>query len=425
MKFDYQETTLKNGLRIATSRIPHVGSITAGIWVAVGGRYEKLAVSGISHFIEHLLFKGTPKRSARQISEAVEGRGGYFNAFTQEESTCYYARLGGKHIGQVVDVLSDMYLNAKFDPDDIEKERGVICEEIMMYRDQPHHVVHELLEQALWVNHSLGRPLIGPESNIRNFTRDDFMAFKNDYYVPNNSLVVIAGNLEHQACVDHVEKALSGMKKGRFQKAAKLTDKTKQQPFTVEHRKIEQTHLAMGFRIFGRHDERRYALKLLSVVLGGNMSSRLFQVVREKYGMAYSIHSSTNLFDETGSLMISAGLDRRRGAKAVDLIAREICRIKEKPVGPRVLKRAKEYTVGHMMNGLESTSSQMMWIGDQLIGFGNFRQPAEIMAGIEAVTSEDIQRVAHDIFDSKRLSVAVVAPEDCGINEQVMNSCEL
>jgi predicted Zn-dependent peptidase len=413
-----QETRLANDVRVLTAQMTHVRSAALGVWVGVGGRYESARQSGISHFIEHLLFKGSRKRSARAISQAIEGRGGYLNAFTQEESTCYYARASAAHMGQVIDTLGDMYLHPRFAAADIEKERGVILEEIMMYRDQPQHLVHDYLGELMWVKHPVGRPLIGPPDNIRRFSRDDIVDFKAAKYRPANTLFAFAGNVDHDTCVREVDRLTADFKAGRAPRWKGVETSTPQQQIYVHQKEIEQTHLAMGFRVFGRHDKRRLVLKVLSVMLGENMSSRLFQVVREKHGLAYSVHSGTHLFDETGGFIISAGLDRQKTGKAVQLIAAEVARMGEKPVSATELRRAKDYAIGHLEIGLESTINQMMWIGENTLSYGRVLQPQEVVEAIQAVTADDVQQLATGLLRACQCSVAVVTPNDAAATEK-------
>ncbi|MBU0677351.1 MAG: insulinase family protein [Verrucomicrobia bacterium] len=417
MKLNVKSTTLDNGLRVVTSDMSQLASVAIGIWVGVGGRYETKKLSGISHFIEHLLFKGTKQRSAQQISQAIEGRGGYFNAFTQEESTCYYARITSDHTWSVLDILADMYRSPRLAPADIDKEKGVIIEEIMMYRDQPHHLVQDLLGQLIWSNHALGRPLIGTPRNIINMSRSDIVDFKQRKYVAGNTVVAFAGPVNHEECCRQVQRSLgqeSARKAPSYPEVKRDVGSTRA---AVERKEIEQSHLALGVRIFGRHDRRRYALKLLSVILGENMSSRLFQVVRERNGLAYSVHSSCHLFDETGAMVISAGLDRNRTERALELICRELRRIREKRVGAGELRRAKDYAIGQLKIGLESTTSQMMWLGENILGYGRIHQPQRAIDRLEAVTTSDIQSLADRLLRTRNISAALVVPEDSPISE--------
>ena len=418
MLMDVKSTTISNGIRVITSSLPTVQSVTFGIWVGVGARYENQTLSGVSHFIEHLLFKGTKKRSAKDISMEIEGYGGYLNAFTQEESTCYYARVACDRLPASLDVLTDMYVNPNFDQVEIDKERGVIIEEIMMYRDQPQQVVQEMLSEALWKGHQLGRPVIGTPKTLAGMDRALIKKFKDSSYLPGNTVAAFAGNLNHEDCVEAVSRLLSKGKKARVPTCKPVTSSVAQSHVVLQKKAIEQTHLAMGIRIFGRHDKRRYALRLLNVILGENMSSRLFQVVREKNGLAYSIHSGAHLFEDSGALVISAGLDRKRTMKAVELIMSELRRLKEKPVSPKELRMAKEYILGQIRLGLESTTHQMMWIGDNLMSYGRFVPPEEVMEQIEGVKAEDIRELSDFILRAPRSSLAMVSPDVGGAGDE-------
>ncbi|MFH0879947.1 MAG: pitrilysin family protein [Lentisphaerota bacterium] len=411
MRLNFEESRLDNGLRVVTVNMPQVESVAMGVWVGVGGRHEQEKYSGVSHFIEHLLFKGTKTRSARAISEAIEGRGGYFNAFTQEESTCYYARISSEHLWSVFHILADMYMNPRFDEKDLNKERGVIIEEIMMYRDQPQHVAQENLGRLLWVNHPLGRPLIGTVDNIEKLSRRDILAFKERYYVPACTLVVFAGKVQHGECVERVSSLMKKRSKGLKPSYKLVTPATRQRSISVAAKDIEQTQMAMGLRLFGRHDKRKYPLKLMSIILGENMSSRLFQIVREKHGLAYSISSSLELFDETGLLGVQAGVDRRNKIKALRLVIKELKRMKQGNVTASELRRAKDYSIGQLRIGLESTTNQMMWAGENIMSYGRFYQPDEIIRLIQGVTAEQIQETVSPLLRPDRLSVAMVCPE--------------
>ena len=411
MMMDVKVSRLPNGMRVVTSAIPRVESVTLGIWVGVGARFESLHEAGASHFIEHLLFKGTKRRSAVEISQAIEGSGGYLNAFTQEESTCFYARVVCDQAWTALDVLSDMYRHPLMDHSDISKERGVILEEISMYKDQPQHLVQEMLGEALWKGHPVGRPIIGYAQSLSGMGTRDVIDFMNRMYVPSGTMVALAGKLKHEECVEQVRKFL-GMVKAR--KAPGYRGVTSRVGIVREaflKKEIEQTHLAFGFRHFGRHDSRRYALRILNTVLGENMSSRLFQVVREKHGLAYSVNSSFQLLDDTGAWIVSAGLDRKRHRKALDLIVKELVRVQEQDVGRAEFKRAKDYVIGQMRLSLESTSHQMMWVGDNLMSHGRFISTEETICLIERVTPEQVRAVANQVLRPSQSCVSIVSPD--------------
>lgn len=406
----YNVTQLRNGVRVATAEMPHMESVSVGIWVGVGGRYESRKLSGISHFIEHLLFKGTPRRTARQISQEVEGIGGYLNAFTGEETTCYYAKASHRHLDKLLDVLADMYQHPKFAVADINKERGVIKEELLMYRDQPDHYVHELLTETLWPGHPLGRSLTGTAESLDGMSRTVLRGYKQAKYIAANTVVAMAGRCRQDDIVSRVEKMLELPRNGHAPRCEPAHDGQRSVKLRFLSKSVEQTHLALAVRGVSRHDPRRFPMKMLSVILGENMSSRLFQTIREQHGLAYSIQSSTSYFADTGALIISAGLDAKRLQKALRLVLRELKSISRRPPSAIELRRAKDYAIGQMRLGLESSSNQMMWLGEHLLAYGFIQTPDEIERQLEAVTTDDVQKIATELFRDKRLNAAVITP---------------
>jgi predicted Zn-dependent peptidase len=403
-------TQLPSGVRVATAEMAHMESVSIGVWVGVGGRYEPARLSGASHFIEHLLFKGTHRRNAKQISQTVEGIGGYLNAFTSEETTCYYAKASHEHVGTLLDVLADMYQHPRFAVADINKERGVIKEELLMYHDQPDHQVQELLSEALWPGQPLGRSLAGTAKTLDAMNRSALLDFKKKRYVAANTVVAIAGHCRHEDIVQRVEEMLALPRASRAPGFEAAREKQRAPQLRFVTKTCEQTHLAMGIRGYSRNDPRRYALKSLSVILGENMSSRLFQVIRERYGLAYSIQSSTSYYADTGALLIAAGLDTKRLPRAVALILAEMRRIAQRPPSAIELQRAKDYAIGQMRLGLESTANRMMWLGEHLLAYGTIQTPAEVEKRITEVTTADVQKAAADVFHNHRLNVAIITP---------------
>lgn len=406
----YKVTRHESGLTIASAEMPHMASISLGVWVGVGGRFEPASVGGVSHFIEHMLFKGTRRRNAKEISEDVEGVGGYLNAFTTEESTCFYSKACNDRFEDLWDVLSDMFLNSTFDRGEIEKERNVIREELAMYLDQPHHHVQELLNETLWPDQPLGRPLTGTPETLAALDRDTMVSFMRKNYVASNSLVAVAGNCSHKQVV----KAVSSLA-GRFSKARKpgylpAIGEQKEPRLRLFTKKTEQTQIALGIRVCSRHDERRFALKLLSVILGENMSSRLFQVVREDRGLAYSIASSLVYFDDVGTLVIAAGVETEKLHEALKLIIAELAKCTSALAGAGELRRARDYVIGQMDLSLENTENQMMWIGEQLLGYGRIIPPATIKDELLKVTPAMMRSVARDFFRPDHISLALVSP---------------
>jgi len=405
-----QITTLNNGVTVVTVAEADAESVSVGVWVGVGGRHEKAALSGASHFLEHMLFKGTATRSALQISQAIEGRGGYLNAFTQEENTCYYARLPYEYLPQAVDVLADMYVNAALKDEDLSRERDVILEEIKMYQDLPQHLVQEKLQEAMFKGHVLGKPLSGDEKTLAKMGRETLLGYKDRAYTPSATVFAMAGRLDHAACVACVEKAVGSVSPRRGLDFKKVDGSVGQDRFVLVKKESTQVNAVVGFRVFGRHDDRRYALRVLNGVLGENMSSRLFQSVRERHGLCYSIQSSYQLFEETGVYAISGGFDSQRALAALKLTAKEVRRVIDTKVGAQELKRAKDYLLGTFRLGLEGTGNQMMFVGEALLNYGRMVRPEETIAGIQAVTADDVQRVAADVFNPCRMTLSLVVP---------------
>ena len=410
MDSPYRLTRLPNGVRIASVEMPYMRSVSLGVWAGVGGRHESAQQSGISHFIEHLLFKGTKRRSAKGISESVEGLGGYLNAFTTEDHTCYYAKAGAAHLPELCDVLGDMYLESQFAPAEIEREREVIREEILMYRDHPGQHAQELLTATMWPGHPLGRPLTGTVETIGKLKRADFVGFRQRNYTGSTTIITVAGPVYHERAVELLSPIFSRVKRGRAPSFVRTRAQRGPARVKLYTQDTEQTHLAMGFHAFGRADERRYALKLLSVILGENMSSRLFQKLRERHGFCYSIQTCMVVLADTGSIHVSASLDTKNLERAIRMILRELEIICAKAPTRAELKKAQDYTIGQTVMGLESTSNQIMWMGENLLGYGKVLDPAECERKILAVTPREIQRVACHCLNRVRLGVAIVGP---------------
>ena len=406
----YHITQLTNGLRLATAELPHMTSISLGIWAAVGSRCERESENGISHFLEHMLFKGTKRRSAAQISREIEGIGGYINACTSEESTCYHARAHASQAATLMDVLTDMYLNPELDRWEITRERRVIKEEIAMTLDQPSQLVLELSDETLWPNQPLGRSIAGNELCLNRTRKNQLSEFHANHYVSGSTVVVAAGNIRHRNLLDlakRLTKRIPAGSRSNWFPAINDQLKPKVRLFT---REIEQTHLALGIRTCSRHDSRRFALRLASVILGENMSSRLFQSIREEHGLAYSIYSTPNFYHDTGSLTITAGLDTAHLQKALRLTLAELRRLREKPPGSAELRRARDYLIGQLELSLENTESQMNWVGEQLLGFDRIIPPDEIKAHLNEIKPSDIRRVANDFFQPERICLSLVSP---------------
>jgi predicted Zn-dependent peptidase len=406
----YQITRLKNGLTVATAEMPHMMSVSVGIFVGIGSRYEPEPLNGVCHFIEHMLFKGTAKRSAKDISEAVEGIGGYLNAFTSEEATCFHARAGHERFEQLLDVLMDMLLHSRFAPSDLKKEREVIKEEMAMYLDEPQHQVQELLNATMWPNQPLGRSITGTDQGLDTLRRPHLANYLQANYVTANTLVVVAGNLAHGKAVQAVGRYASQLKQGEKPQFPPAQTQQREPAINLFTKKTEQTQIALGIRTCSRHDERRYALRLLNALLGENMSSRLFQVVREDHGLAYSIYSTPSLFEDVGDLVISAGLDTDNLPRALRLIVRELRRCTETIPSAAELQRARDYVIGQIDLSSESTESQMNWLGEQILGYGRTFTPVEVKQKLGRVTAAQIRAAARDFLRPDRYSLALVSP---------------
>jgi predicted Zn-dependent peptidase len=406
----YRISRHKNGLTVATAEMPHMASVSLGIWVSVGGRYEPAALCGVSHFIEHLLFKGTQHRTAKQISQDVEGIGGYLNAFTSEENTCFFSKARHDRFNELLDVLMDMFLNSTFDPVEIDKERNVIKEELAMYLDQPQHHVQELLNEILWPNQPLGRSLTGTPETLEAMTRPKLIGYQRSNYVSQGTLVTAGGNVNHDKLVKAASKYARHFPQGDRPQFIPAKSRQKAPVLRLFTKPIEQTQLALGIRTCSRHSERRFALRLLNTLLGENMSSRLFQVVREDHGLAYSICSSLSFFDDVGTLVISAGVETDKLPQALKLITQELQRLSTTSVSPAELRRARDYLIGQIDLSLEGTESQMMWLAEHLLGYGKIVSPSEIKERLWAVKAHEIRAAARDFFRPERLNLALVSP---------------
>lgn len=406
----YQVTRLPDGLVVATAEQPHRASVSLGLWVTVGVRHEPADLNGACHFIEHMVFKGTRRRTAQHISQEVEGLGGYLNAFTSEEGTCYYARAPHERFDQLLEVLVDMVLRSRFDPSDIAKERGVIKEEIAMYLDQPSHHVQEILNELLWPDHPLGRPLAGTEAGLDALGRAELTAFQRKNYVSGSILVVAAGNVHHRQVVRSVQRHARFFAKGAAPGCEPFVGRQDRPRVRIFTKPAEQTQMALGIRVCDRHDPRRYALRLLNTVLGEIMSSRLFQVVREDHGLAYSISSSLGTLDDTGALTVSAGLDAENLPKVLRLIVRELRRLKARSPGRIEMRRIRDYALAQYELGLESTENQMTTVGEQWIGYGRLTRPAEVKRRFAAVTGAEIRECAAAFFKPENMNLALVSP---------------
>ena len=415
---NYQKTVLKNGLRVVTVPMPAVQSVTVMVLVGAGSRYEEKRVAGLSHFLEHMAFKGTKKRpTTLEIASLVEGIGGEFNAGTSKDNTSYYIKTASKHLPLILDVLSDMLLNSLFKEEEIEKEKGVILEEMNMREDMPIYKVGEVFETLLYGKTPLGRRIIGEKEAIKSLKRKDFLEYLHRYYAPGNCVVVIAGSAgeirnSKFEIRNLVEKNLGHWKKQPFKQFEKASDQQKKPALEVVYKKTEQAHLCLGVRAYRQDHPDRFALSVLGVILGGGMSSRLFIEVREKRGLAYYVRSTSERFQDVGYFVTQAGVDLKRIEEAIDVILKEYDKVRGSrfEVRGKELKKAKEFLKGRLILELEDSKNIASLYGTQEILQNEIKTADELMQKIEKVTKEDIFRVAKDIFRQEKLNLAVIGP---------------
>ena len=400
-------STLANGVRVITEVMPHVRSVSVGIWIGSGSRRESTAQNGISHFIEHMLFKGTTSRSAEDIARSVDALGGDLDAFTAKELVCFNTKVLDQHLSQAFDVLADLVLHPAFREEDIEKEKGVILEEIKMEDDSPDYLVHEIFSANFWKDHALGKPILGTPQSVRQFDRQKVRDFYRAVYTPENILVTAAGHLTHAE--------LAGLVRQHFDSLSKGTAVPAEQPPSTHARialrnkkSLEQVHLCMGVPSYPLPHRERFACYVLNTLLGGGMSSRLFQNIRERQGLAYAVFSELNPYRDTGCLSIYAGTSLASAPKVVESITREFRDLKERLVGDEELRRAKDHLKGSLMLGLESTGSRMSNLARQGMYFGRFFSLDELLESIEVVTADDVRRIAQTFFDPKQIALTVL-----------------
>ncbi|MCC6231262.1 MAG: insulinase family protein [Verrucomicrobiales bacterium] len=406
----HQLTRLDNGITVATAAMPGMASVSLGLWIAVGGRYEPEPVSGVSHFIEHMLFKGTRRRSAEQISQDVEGIGGYLNAFTSEDHTCFYSKALKDRFDDLADVLFDMLLESRFSPVDIRREREVIREEVAMYLDQPQQHVQEVFNEIMWPGHALGRPLTGTFQSIDRIHRRTMVEFLGRHYNSASLVVAAAGALDHETVVKTIRRHTRRLPTSVRQSFDPYPTERTQPSVRLVTKSTEQSQIALGFRACSRTDPRRFAVRLLNIVLGENMSSRLFQLIREDRGLVYSIYSGPSFWSDVGDLVISAGLDAEKIEPVLRLVFRELRHLASSPVSRAELQRAHDYAVGQMDLSLENTENHMMWLGEQLITTGRLPSVDAARRELSRVTPADIRACAQAFLRPERAALAVVSP---------------
>lgn len=406
-----QKTSLSNGLRVVTERIDSVKSISVGIWVKTGSRNETKDQAGVTHFLEHMLFKGTEKRTAFDIALSMESVGGFLNAFTSSEYTCYYARCVDQEIERALDVLSDMVLNPSFPAEEVEKEKKVVIEEMKMYRDSPDDYLFEEFTTRMFDGHQLGRPILGFEETVSSFTREDLYNYMSDRYRAGNLLVSVAGNVDHDRVLELVSGHFGALPASDVENEDQpMKDMSKDKLLLTKS--IEQTHYLLGRRGMNFNHEDKYLLLLANTVLGGGMSSRLHQNVREKYGYCYSIQTFNQSYSDSGIWGVYVGTDKEYVEHVHELVVSELNKIREELVPEKELKEAKSQLKGKLLLSQENTSNRMMRMAKSELYFGRFVTLDELEENIDKVTAEEILEFSKEFFDQKHFMEAVLSPEE-------------
>ena len=404
------KTVLSNGVTVITKKIPHVRSVSMGVWVNVGARDETDAQSGLSHFIEHMIFKGTARRSAYQIAKEFDAIGGHTNAFTSMEHTCYYAKVLDTHLDTMVEILSDIFLNSVFDPQEVERERPVIYQEIGMVEDSPEEYLHQLASQNFWGEHPLGRSILGTRENVQGFNSDTIKAFFNQFYHPERILIAVAGNVDHDGIIDLVGPAFESIHNGHSlpERIRPRINPTGQ----ALHRELEQAHICLSTLGLSITDPQRFAFSLMNTILGGNMSSRLFQEIREQRGLAYSVYSFMASHVDTGMFGVYAGVNPADVNQTIGLLVQAMQELAQHPVSAAELNDAKEYTKGNLCLATESVDNQMVRLAQNEIHFHDYISLQSVIDNIEAVTVEEIQNLATTLFKPEQASLTLLGLVD-------------
>lgn len=406
---DVVKLKLDNGVRIVTEKIPGVRSVAIGIWVGAGSRHENDKNSGISHFIEHLMFKGTEKRSATDIAESLESVGGQLNAFTTKEFTCYYAKVLDEHIDIAVDVLSDMFFNSTFTEKAIEKERGVIEEEIKMYEDTPDELIHDLFVHTVWPQNPLGRPILGTVQSLEGINRDAILDYINHNYTPDKIVIAVAGNIEHQETQDKIAPIFKSLNRPENSCSVYTPEGTKTGVSNLT-RETGQVQICFGTKGLAQKDDRLYSVYVLNNVLGGGLSSRLVQRIREERGLAYSVFSYHTAFCDTGLFTFYAGTSPTKYDEVIQLILQEVNDVANNGITERELNKTKEQIKGSLYLGLENVSSRMTRLGRTELCLNRIIKPEEVVERIAAVTLDDVRSVAQALFREQEFCLSTIGP---------------
>lgn len=407
----FNKIELGNGLRIITAPNAESLAVTVLVLVEAGSKYETKEINGISHFLEHMCFKGTEKRPRSiDIASELDSVGAISNAFTSMEYTGYYAKAEPRHFDKILDIVSDIYLQPVFDSKEIEKEKGVIVEEINMHEDLPMYKVHELFTQLLYGDQPAGWDILGQKEVIGKLSRDDFLTYRNKHYLAQSTLVVVAGNFSEDECVKKIEQTFASISTGEKLKKMKTKELQEKPGVLIKDKKSDQTHLVLGVRAFDIFDKRKYALQVLADILGGGMSSRLFQKIREEMGAAYYVDADSDLYTDHGYLAASAGIDHNKIDSVISVIIEEFKKISQELVDNKELQRVKDKIIGHLFLSLETSDKLAGFFGSQEILTRQIIVPEEISKKIQAVTAEEIMAIANDIFKNNKLNLAIIGP---------------
>lgn len=409
---DFKKHVLKNGLRVVFIPMEDTQTVTVQILVGAGSKYESKKNNGISHFLEHMVFKGTKKRpTAKKISEELDNFGADYNAFTGKEQTGYWIKAPKNHFGTALEVVSDIYLNPLLKQTDINTERGVILQEAAMYKDLPMRYIWDVFEKQLYGDTPAGWDIIGTQGNIKNFQRKDFVQYLEKHYHPKNTVMIVAGNFDEKKALSNIEKSFAGAKNQAKKGKKEVIESQKKPNQEILFKETDQTHLLLGFRACDMFSEDRHACILLGTILGGGMSSRMFSNIREKHGLTYYINAASEQTTDTGYIFASAGVEHKNLEKAVKLILDEFRKIKDRPVSQKELQKAKEYLKGKTLMGLESSSAVATFFGDQELFKKRIKKPAELFEKIDKITPADINKAAKKFIVNKGLNLAVIGPQ--------------
>ena len=403
------QTTLPGGTKIISEFIPHVKSFTFGFWFNVGARDENLRNNGISHFIEHMLFKGTKRRTAKMIAEEIESSGGYLNAFTSKEHTCYYSKGLTEHLGKTFSVLSDLIQNPLFKEIHIRKESGVVIDELKDIDDNPEELLYDKFEEIIFTGSKLSYPVIGKEKNIQNFRSSDLFNFHNVNYNTDGLMIVASGNVKHDELIKLTEKYISHRKPGYKRSRDKFNYNKVEDAFIEKD--VQQVHTIIGRSTHGYNDKRRIPVRFLSALIGEGSSSRLFLAVREKLGITYQINSFLNSYCDTSAFGIYFSTNQNQYARVIDIIYKEFKKLKDIPITERELKKVKEYLKGGIILSLESTTNRMMRIANSILYYDKVLSVEDYISKIEKITSEDVQRTANELLNDSKLIKVILKSE--------------